>query len=181
MNNYGTHQRLLVRAALRTTGPILELGCGWYSTPLLHEIAACQDRFLVTHDNDPEWMRRFWHTFSDENHVVEMLDRSQWSRRLENVSTRWGLVLVDHGPTPETPRNHRGLLNALDRGQAVLDLMDRTDVFVLHDTEPGVRWEYDWDRVLPLFKYSFTDKTLPVHTTVLSNVIDVGGREWTGQ
>lgn len=168
LNAYGTHQRLLLQAALRTTGRILELGAGWYSTPLLHEVAAVQERFLLTHDNDPPWLegvrraelQEFWHEMT-------LLDRRQWSGR-------WGLVFVDHGPPPDLPRNEKGLLNALDRAQAVLDLMDRTDVFVLHDTQPEVRWEYDWDKVLPLFKFQHTDTTHEVWTTVCSNVIDVG-------
>jgi hypothetical protein len=82
------------------------------------------------------------------------------------------LVFVDHGPDPA------------DRGQAVLELMDRTDVFVFHDTEDvdssggGLRFEYGWDKVLPLFRYSYTDTMYPVHTTIVSNLIDVGDSRW---
>jgi len=172
MNEYGTHQRLLLRAALLTQGPMLELGAGWYSTPLLHEMAVAQRRMLLTHDNDPTWVRGFG-VFNHEYHRVELLKRSHWD------GTHWGLVFVDHGPRPDEPRNSRGLLNALDRAQAVLDLMSHTDVFVLHDTQPDVRWEYDWDKILPLFKYTHTDTTYGVvSTTAVSNVIDVRGEVW---
>lgn len=167
MDNYGTHQRLLLRAALRTTGPMLELGTGWYSTPLLHEVAMIQERTLFSHDNDRAWLAPMANIFRSDRHFFETLNRATWMYR------QWGLVFVDHGPTPETPRNDKGLLNALDRAQAVLDLMDRTDVFVLHDTEQPVRWEYDWDKVLPLFKYHITDASHDVHTTICSNKIDV--------
>ena len=169
LEDYGSHQRLLLRAALRTCGPMLELGVGYYSTPLLHEIAVAQKRPLVTHDNDPAWVELF-RPFAHAYHHVALLDRHDW----ENI--HWGLVFVDHGPRPDQPRNSRGLLNALDRAQAVLDLMSHTDVFVLHDTQPDVRWEYDWDKILPLFKHVYTDTTYgPVSTTAVSNTIDVGG------
>jgi hypothetical protein len=178
MDNYGTHQRLLLRAALRTTGPMLELGTGWYSTPLLHEVAVLQRRFLLSHDNDPDWMQKMQRVFYHPvYHRLELLNREAWKTPWQDIYGNWGLAFIDHGPRPEEPRNSKGLLNALDRAQAVLDLMDHTDVFVLHDTEPAVRWEYDWDKVLPLFRYQYTDTSHDVHTTILSNKVDV--REWS--
>ena len=38
MDQYATHQRLLVAAVMQTEGPIVEMGCGNYSTPLLVEL-----------------------------------------------------------------------------------------------------------------------------------------------
>jgi hypothetical protein len=134
---------------------------------LLHEVAEFFYRPLLTHDNNPEWLRRLQEVFQSGWHRFGMLNRQQWAEYL------WGMVYVDHGPRPEEPRNSKGLLNALDRGQAVLDLMDRTDVFVLHDTEPPVCWEYDWEKIFPLFKYRKDDATHGVHTSILSNRTDV--------
>jgi hypothetical protein len=170
VNLYATHQRFLLRAALRTNGPILELGAGWYSTPLLHEIAVFQCRYLLTQDNDPTWFKSIASEFKGRYyHDVECpVDRKSWNR-----VNRWGMVFVDHGPRPEEPLNDKGLLNALDRAQAVLDLVDRADVFVLHDTQTKVRWEYDWDKVLPLFKYRLDDTVHEAHTSIISNTIDV--------
>ena len=37
-SGWGSHVRLLTAAALSTTGDILELGTGFFSTPLLHQI-----------------------------------------------------------------------------------------------------------------------------------------------
>lgn len=172
MNDYATHQRFLLRAALNTKGWILELGCGWFSTPLLHEIAVSQERRVHTEDNDPIWLELIRPNFQHPLHSW----RCPIAR--EFLKGRWGLAFVDHGPTPETPRNEKGLLNGLDRAQAVLDLMGCVDVFVLHDTQKSVRWEYDWDEILPLFKYSITDDTHSAHTTIASNVVDVTGASW---
>ena len=38
MFGYATRQPLLALAVAQTDGPILELGCGHYSTPLLHAL-----------------------------------------------------------------------------------------------------------------------------------------------
>ena len=44
MDPFSTHQALLVAAMLKTQGPILELGGGWYSTPLISAFANIQQR-----------------------------------------------------------------------------------------------------------------------------------------
>lgn len=169
-NDYATHQRFLLRALLNTNGPILELGCGWFSTPLIHEVGINQGRYILSQDNDPSWFKDIRGTFYvPYKHEFECpINRGSWEQQ-----RRWSVAFVDHGPTPETPRNDKGLLNSLDRAVAVTDLIDAVDVFVLHDTQLLVRWEYDWDKVLSLFKYSITDETCTVHTTIASNTIDV--------
>jgi hypothetical protein len=137
----------------------LELGTGWYSTPILHEIALASGRRLISQEADAEWRVKMVATFIHPLHEITAIDRELWRGK-------WGLVFVDHGPSP-------------DRARAVLDLLDRTDVFVLHDTEPASHEAYGWTEILPLFKYSHTDATHPVHTTILSNVARVDLVEWT--
>ena len=34
--NFGTHMVPLINAVINTTGDVFEMGCGDYSTPLLH-------------------------------------------------------------------------------------------------------------------------------------------------
>jgi hypothetical protein len=41
-NQWGSHVELLAAAAVSTTGDILELGTGFFSTPLLHQIVMDQ-------------------------------------------------------------------------------------------------------------------------------------------
>ena len=62
--DYGTHARLLIVAAMMTSGDILELGTGYHSTELLHEILEEDNkknnkRSLISADSDPKWIVRY--------------------------------------------------------------------------------------------------------------------------
>lgn len=182
MDLVATHQRLLVGAALRTKGPILELGVGWYSTPLLHEIARAMGRPLWTVDNNMDWLGQFMGLADEEleqgfYHDLKLV--GWWGELFDGTVSsayrpfpdHFGLVFVDQGQPCE-------------REYAVRGLIDRADVFVLHDTEES--FAYGYDRLLGtsrrkakgqggLFEYQWTDKSQKAWTTVASNSVDVGG------
>jgi len=159
MDLVATHQRFLVAAALRTTGPMLELGVGWYSTPLLHEIARVQQRRLLTVDNNEHWLGQF-RSLQCDFHSLELIgwwgDLEKWS--VCRCTERVGLVFVDNGQPAE-----REWLTRM--------LMNKVDVFVFHDTEEGPA--YGYNRILPEFKYLVTDKCQQSWTTIASNRVNV--------
>merc|ERR1719195_851783 len=78
MNNapYCTHLRLLLPAALMSTGDVIELGSGECSTQLLHSIM--QDKVergearsrLVTVDTDQDWLVRYTHLHSPHHAFI---------------------------------------------------------------------------------------------------------------
>jgi len=146
VDGYSTHQRLLVKYLMRTSGPIVEIGCGNYSTPIIHEIAAAQGRTVLTLDSDAAWLSKFakyttpWHTFQ---HVTSWDD---WS-----PSGKFGLVFIDH-----TPGNRRPI--------EFIKLRDVSDVLILHDTEAG---GYDWKTIYPFVDHIETDADVRPSTTVL--------------
>src|SRR5678816_1277742 len=74
MDIVASHQRCLIAAMMRTTGPVLELGVGWYSTPLLHEICKVQKRKLLTFDNNSDWLVQFL-PLRSEYHYLNLV---QW-------------------------------------------------------------------------------------------------------
>jgi hypothetical protein len=158
MDAVATHLRLLAAAAVRTSGDVLELGCGWYSTPLLHEVCRAAGRKLWTFDNQPYWLPPF-ENLRHDGHVVR---RVGWWGELYDIlprDLRFGLVFVDQGQPAE-------------REYAVRNLINRADVFVMHDTEE--LHAYGYERTLPLFKYAWTDLSQKqAHTTVASNTVDV--------
>ena len=67
--NWGTHMTPLITAVSHTEGPILEMGCGDFSTPILHAICSPTKRFLLTTESHRSWMDLFldlkndWHHF----------------------------------------------------------------------------------------------------------------------
>ncbi len=66
MDGIATHLEATVAVALETgrlwpNSMILELGCGDYSTPLLHRIAMYQNRPMLNIVSDFSWAKRFQH------------------------------------------------------------------------------------------------------------------------
>lgn len=51
---HSTHLAVLMEAVRRTAGPVLELGVGLYSTPVLHWLCYPTNRRLVSYDSDAQ-------------------------------------------------------------------------------------------------------------------------------
>lgn len=186
MDLVATHQRLLIASCMRTCGPILELGVGWYSTPLLHEIAQAQRRIVITIDNNYDWLALFSNNLKSEHHIFHKV--GCWDELIPYLIDRKGLlpfsvVFVDQGQPCE-------------REYAVKSLLPWANLFVMHDTEEG--FAYGYDRLLGytrypgsqvpkhcqdsgaispygLFPYQYTDKSQKAWTTIASRKTDVGG------
>ena len=56
---YATHQQVLIQEALKCNEDIMETGCGYYSTPLLVEIAKAKGIKLISFVQEINWARRF--------------------------------------------------------------------------------------------------------------------------
>lgn len=164
MDIVGSHQRLLIAAAVRTRGPILELGVGWYSTPILHELAKAQGRKLVTIDNNNDWLKQF-KNFECSIHRLILVgwwgEADYACSSYDREADCWGTVFIDQGQPIEREYAIRRLLAE----------KEQPELFVMHDTEEG--FAYGYDRTLPMFRYKWTDKSQKAHTTIASNVRDV--------
>lgn len=163
--NWGTHQTPLITTVMYTDGPILELGCGDFSTPLLHAICSVNQRMLVSTDSDKKWLRLFldlerpWHKFIYVP-VFENPKNPQLNKWDEiGNDTHWNVVFIDHAPA------HR-------RAVDIERLRPHTDIFVVHDTE-SPRVYVGYSTILPSFKYKVVYKRYKTETTVVSDTIDV--------
>ena len=127
-----------------TTGPILELGAGYFSTQYLWATG----RPVVTYEHDPEWAELI------RENVPGLF--AELVTDFEDVPIQdWAVVLVD------------------GYGWTRLELFDavapRTEILVCHDTQdPWVPEE-----VLNSFKYRFDFDENP-RTTLVSNIQPVG-------
>ncbi len=161
--NWGTHQTPLITAVMHTDGPILELGCGDFSTPLLHAICSANQRTLLSTDTDKKWLRLFldletaWHTFV----YVPVFEnpRNPQANKWDQIGNdiHWSIVFIDH---------HPGTRRAAD----IKRLRSHADIFVVHDTEKAYK---DYRPVLASFKYRFVYKRYRKQTTLVSDTIDV--------
>jgi len=147
-----THQAALISAVLSTNGPILELGCGYFSTPLLRALCASTGRELVSIDTNKEWATRFG-CDAPANHSViyaeslidcEIIDAREWS-----------VVLIDHVPED-------------DRHVQAKRVANRARYVVLHDAEPENDHRYHYSEIIPLYKYALLFQNVRPYTVVLS-------------
>jgi hypothetical protein len=138
-----------------TTGPILELGSGMYSTCYLHWACHPRSRPLVTYEGQAEWMS-FAAQFRTDWHKVELV--TDWPSL--DLSTPWSLALVDHdGP-------------GVVRGNELRRLM-HADYVVCHDAERAA--QYGYADVFPLFKHCYVLRNSRIRTMILSNSHDLLG------
>jgi hypothetical protein len=145
---WASHLPVLIRALELTDGPVLELGAGMFSTPLLH--ALCQNRYLRTLESDSRFSDMF-KKFRTPNHDILLVE--DWSD--VDLDEEWSVALVDQKPAEARAPSIKQLTNV--------------DYVVIHDSNDP---EYDYESIYPLFAYRFTHQYLQ-HTTVLSNKHDV--------
>ena len=143
---YGTHLPALMDAFLRTSGPVLEMGAGWWSTPLLHDLCRQQERTLTTVEAVDQWRRQFldlagpYHRFRDDP-----------DDPMINVG-RYGVILIDHATVRRQPD--------------LIRLADKADLIVCHDANCA-NYRYDFSP----FKFRRLWAELSPATMVVSNVI----------
>lgn len=148
MDGYSTHLPLLVASVARTTGNVVEFGCGLYSTPVLH--AACLERNLFSYETDSEWLRRFRHLQSDRHQLIHV---EQWADA--SLPVQISVALVDCQP-------------AAARAGLITRLKGRADLIVAHDSEHRL---YGYEPVLADFKYRAEWRGYAPWTTVVSDTI----------
>jgi hypothetical protein len=151
----GSHLPVLMKLVQMTSGPILELGYGMYSTHYLHWACYPTKRTLVTYESHPGWIE-FAKQFHVGNHTVQFVEN--WD--LLDLSTPWSIAFVDH-------EEERRAVEAKKLAHA--------EYVVVHDADGSVDRKRK-NRVLALraeFKYHFQYCGPRPHTAVFSNVHDL--------
>lgn len=149
---YGSHIPVLVKALSLTDGPVLELGAGIYSTPVLHWMCAPKKRELVTYDNDSKYLDMYGiKDFQCEFHTV--LCVSDWDDA--DIERNWGVVFVDHKPSER-------------RKVDVARVADYADYVVIHDTDSEKHYQYS--EIYSLFKYRREFRIRKRGTAILTNL-----------
>jgi hypothetical protein len=155
---YSTHLPLLLRAVAATTGPVLELGMGEGSTPILHEICRTMGRRLVSYDTDSKFVDLYAQRYPDQEpedgHSIFQVYRDEWERA--DIDHPWSVVLIDHRP-------------ARRRRHDALRLANLAEYIVCHDTEPEIDRFYRYSTIFSKFKFVLHSEEVP-RTSVLSNL-----------
>lgn len=150
---YGTHMPVLMRVmSVAPPGPVVEFGCGLWSTPYLHWACFLSGRQLVTYESRPEWSQAVCGLENKWHHIITV--HGDWDSA--DVSQPWAVAFVDHEPAAR-----RGVeLGRLTHAQYV----------VAHDTN-RTRF-YGYEVMVDLYKYHCKYKGLMPYTSVMSNFHD---------
>lgn len=168
IGDYGSHFPILAAAVYRTHGPILEAGCGDWSTPLLHYMSS-GERNILSLDNDASWLARFHADYERDWHVFEHV--RDWRTHDFLADAHFGVAFVDCSPGEE-------------RIQVIQRLRDRADLIIAHDSERdyGTGANYGYEKIRPLFHHVSEWRRYRPYTLILSNFkefhIEVADRVW---
>ena len=158
MNANGTHSCVLAGIITQTTGPVLELGIGHYSTPLIHFM--CRNRPVLSVESDREWMQFYANSFKNGCHDFQCFDRVSSIFEMEQYKDlQWDVAFVDHSPSE-------------DRRVCVESLRTRAKYIVVHDSEP-LAVVYKWDGIFETFKYKYYWDFFGNGTTVVSDICQI--------
>ena len=147
MENDATHIFPLV-LAIKTFGPmVLEVGCGWYSTPIVHAMS----HQSITIENDPEWHGRLQRIAPDRilcvPNVVSAANKLATERK-------FNVVFID-------------CYNGEDRVSVAKLFLDFKCCIVAHDTERSY-----WNSILSIAKFHKRFDLFVPNTSWISNVLD---------
>ena len=159
MEPYSTHLVPTITAAIRSGVlwpdlPILELGCGHYSTPLLASIAKMQQRKLHLISSDPKWAE----FFQKDSQNISIIEGNSWPD--VSLSGDWGMVLVDNEQY------------VYQRFAQLFKLHENAKIVVFHDANRIAENEISWGPIQILYKYVYFFDRYSPSTAILSNFVD---------
>lgn len=152
--NRGSHLPVLMKIVNMTQGPILELGCGLYSTNPLHWACHSTKRRLVTYENNPDYFG-FIKAYENDFHEVHCIN--DWSSI--DISEPWSVAFVDHEPA--------------SRRAVEIKRLSHAEYVVAHDANNKDDRKYRYSTILKLYKYHLRYAGANPHTTIFSNKHDV--------
>ena len=161
--NYGTHLPALIKAFSKTTGDVLELGMGVFSTPYLHYACLLAKRNLVSYENFKEYYDFFVkYDYENEYHEINFVEKYEDAdiERSWDVDNPWDVVLVDQTPYSS-------------RVETIKRLAERAKYIIIHDSNPSNNKVTHYSEIYPYFKSRADWNGDNNRTTILSNLVDL--------
>jgi hypothetical protein len=149
---WGSHIPVLIKVFELSSGDILELGTGPFSTPLLHWLSLDSGRPLISYENNDEYYQMH-KGFQSSLHKVNKV--TDWEKT--DINKHWGMAFVDLAP-------------ARQRKVVLQKLVGNCDFVVVHDTEPESEKWYRCRDLFAQFKYRSDYTKSKPWTSVFSNL-----------
>jgi hypothetical protein len=143
--DYGSHVSLLAMAAQRSTGPIVEFGSGFWSTPILRRLAG--NREVISYERDPDWAEAVGGC---------VLTARPWDAE---IPPETGLVFIDCD-SPEGAHDGRAIIAERLKAMGYLGLV------VAHDVKPKFK---RYHAALEAFRSKWVDGKLWPPTGIYSD------------
>ena len=149
--NYSSHFAVLTKVMTANGGPVLEVGMGIFSTPLLHWLCLDQDRKLTSLESAEKYYK-LNRRFASPNHEIILI--KDWDKF--NFNSTWDVVFVDNDDQWRAP--------------VVKKVANSANYIVIHDSDDPT---YNYESIFPLFKYQYHYTKAQPNTSVLSNTIEL--------
>jgi hypothetical protein len=181
MDPYSTHQALLTAAVAKTEGEILEVGGGWYSTPLVNAISIAQKRRAFTIETG-QFVFDILKGFEGPHHSIQLMpgfmfdEIGRFNRASKTVdhyknlqlkyfdefcakydispSRRLSVAFIDHSP-------------GFARAPAIEYFADKADYVITHDSEHVLH--YHFEPTFSSFRYRWDFTMHRPNSIILSN------------
>jgi hypothetical protein len=154
---------VLMAAIERTSGDVLELGPGVFSTPYLHWMCKRKKRALMTIENNEMWFnfcRKYYRYGSRDSLYHRFIFVKDWDEADKYINKKWDVVLVDHSPSER-------------RVEEIKKLAHLAQYIIIHDADDHQDKHYHYSTIYNLFKYRFDFREVEPGTTILSNFVDL--------
>jgi hypothetical protein len=142
---------VLIKTVLETNGPILELGAGPFSTPVLHWLCSKNKRTLITCENNIERFQ-FAKQFQSRNHKIVLVQ--DWNEI--GLDTHFAVVFINHEPI-------------LRRAVDAVRFKNNAEYILLHDTAGKNEILNNYTVVWSHFRYKYDYEFANPRTTIVSN------------
>lgn len=152
---HATHIPLLIKTFEISRGDVLELGTGYYSTPLLLWLCQMERRNLYSYESDDFWYQKL----SNKNEKYHKLYKVDNFDKID-IERHWGMVFIDHAPAGR-------------RRVDIARLANWAEYIVVHDTNESEDRYYRYSKIWSLFKYRYDYTRLSPFTSVVSNFHDL--------
>ncbi len=119
----------LIAALNETSGRVLEIGVGHYSTPALHDYCTKANRHLVSAEEDLDWGSHFRDIYASWNHFFLL---GEYDKMIPFFAQdgQWSVILLDHSLGPR-------------RGADMAMLLPSADFVVIHDYHLAIKAAVD--------------------------------------
>ncbi len=181
--NWGSHIPILVTVLNHTNGDILELGSGYYSTPVIHQYAS-KDRNVITVESDGKWMAFFKDRFSTKNHTFHCTNTFKSNLYINEILYRLNPIEIDLTHYENNAYSNKKFDVAFidhapsyRRYKDIMQLRNNCKIIIVHDTDDTIInrivFGHEMQDIFRTFKYVFRTNNIKPQTTVLSDVYDV--------